>query len=113
MGTLATLPDRIDFAVVTSGVVVTRFWLIGGRNGAPHAPEVKPAGFHLEGGLARREQNGHTVRRGQGGARGRGGVPRALRTPAPVWRRGAPGGRLAMRGGAGGCTLSRDFALDG
>ena len=113
MSTLATLPDRIDFAVVTSGVVVTRFWLIGGRNVAPHAPEVKPAGFDLEGVLARCEQNGYTVRRWQGGARAWRGVPWPIRTRSQIWRRRAQAERLAMRGGAGGCTLSRDFALDG
>jgi hypothetical protein len=112
--TLSPLPERIDFAVVTSGVIVTKFWLVGGRNVAPNGAETKPAGFDLDDALAWCEENDYTVRRWKSGARAwKGDKPQPIRTRSQIWRRRTRAERWALRGDAGGSTLGLDFALDG
>jgi len=112
--TLSPLPDRIDFAVATSGVVVTKFWMIGGRNVAPRGAEIKHSEFDLDAALAWCKANGYTIRRWDGGARvWKGDVPRPVRTRLQIRRRRAQAERLALHGDPAACTLSRDFAYDG
>jgi len=111
---LSKHPDRIDFAVATSGIIVTKFWLVGGRNVAPDGAETKPAGFDLDDALAWCEENGYTVRRWKDGARAwKGDKPQPIRTRSQIRHRRARAERRALRGGAGGSRLSLDFALDG
>jgi hypothetical protein len=114
VATSAALPGRIDFAVATSGVVVTKLWLIEGRNVALHGAQTKPADFDLDGALAWCEANGYTVRRWQGGARAwRDDEPRPIRTRLQIWRRRARAEQLALHGDPAACALSCDFAYDG
>jgi hypothetical protein len=111
---LSPLPDRIDFAVTATVVVVTKFWSIGGRDVAPRGPDTKPADFDLDGALAWCEENGYTVRRWDDGARAwKGDTPHPVRMRAQIWRRRERAERRALHGDGGGSVLSRDFAYDG
>jgi hypothetical protein len=112
MKPLAALPDRIDFAVVTSGVVVTRFWLIDGRNVAPRGAESRPANLDLDAALAWCEQHGYTVHRWEGGARAWRGAPWPVRTREQILRKRGEVERQVLSGHAGGHLLALDFALD-
>jgi hypothetical protein len=112
MQPLAALPDRIDFAVATSGVVGTRFWQIDGRPIAPRGAEDKPAGFDLTAALAWCEQHGYTVRRWEGGARAWKGKPWPIRTREQILRKRGEVERQVFAGHAGGHLLTLDFALD-
>ena len=53
MKPLSKYPDRIDFAVVATGVVVTKIWLIDARSIPLHGGEMKAAGFDLDRGHPR------------------------------------------------------------
>ena len=112
MKPLSKHPDRIDFAVVPSGVAVTRFWLVDGRSIPFHGGEVKPAGFDLEGALTWCEAHGYTVRRWDGGARAWLGVPWPVRTQAQILRKRSAVERMVFAGHAPGKLLTLDFALD-
>jgi len=112
MQPLAKLPDRIDFAIVPSGVAVTKFWLVDGRSIPAHGGEMKPAGFDLEGALAWCEAHGYTVRRWDGGARAWRGVPWPVRTRAQIRRKRSEVERMVFAGRASGNLLTLDFALD-
>jgi hypothetical protein len=112
MQPLAKFPDRIDFAVTTVGVAVTKFWLIDGRSIPAHGGEMKPAGFDLEGALAWCEAHGYTVRRWDGGARAWKGKPWPVRTQKQILRKRSEVERQAFAGHADGHLLTLDFALD-
>jgi hypothetical protein len=112
MKTLSKHPDRIDFAVVPSGVAVTKFWLIDGRSIPAHGGEIKPTGFDLEAALAWCEAHGYTVRRWNGGARAWKGKPWPVRTQAQILRKRTQVERQVLAGRADGRLLSLDFALD-
>jgi hypothetical protein len=112
MKTLSKHPARIDFAVVPSGVAVTKFWLVDGRSIPLNGGEMKPAGFDLEGALAWCEAHGYTVRRWEGGARAWRGVPWPVRTHAQILRKRSEVERMVFAGHADGHLLTLDFALD-
>ena len=112
MKPLSKHPDRIDFAVVATGVVVTKFWLIDGRSIPLHGGEIKPTGFDLEGTLAWCEANGYTVRRWEGGARAWKGEPWPVRTRAQILRKRSAVERQVFAGHADGRLLSLDLAYD-
>ena len=112
MEPLSKHPDRIDFAVVPSGVAVTKFWLVEGRSVSLLGSEMKPAGFDLEEALAWCEANGYTVRRWDGGARAWRGLPWPIRTRAQILRKRSEVERQALAGRSGGNLLGLDFAFD-
>ena len=112
MKPLSKHPDRIDFAVVATGVVVTKFWLVDGRSIPLNGGEMKPAGFDLEEALAWCEAHGYTVRRWKGGARAWLGVPWPVRTRAQILRKRSAVERQVFAGHADGHLLTLDFALD-
>ena len=112
MEPLSKHPDRIDFAVVPSGVAVTKFWLVEGRSVSLLGSEMKPAGFDLEGALAWCEANGYTVRRWDGGARAWRGLPWPIRTRAQILRKRSEVERQALAGHGSGNLLTLDFAFD-
>ena len=112
MKPLSKHPDRIDFAVVPSGVAVTKFWLVDGRSVPLHVGEMKPPGFDLEAALAWCEAHGYTVRRWDGGARAWKGAPWPVRTRAQILRKRSAVERQVFAGYAGGHLLTLDFALD-
>jgi hypothetical protein len=112
MKPLSKHPDRIDFLVVATGVVVAKFWLIDGRSIPLHGGEIKPTGFDLEGALAWCEANGYTVRRWEGGARAWKGAPWPIRTRAQILRKRSEVERQALAGRTSGNLLSLDFAFD-
>jgi hypothetical protein len=112
MKPLSKHPDRIDFAVVPSGVAVTKFWLIDGRSIPLHGGEMKPAGFDLEEALDWCEANGYTVRRWDGGARAWKGEPWPVRTRTQILRKRSAVERMVFAGHASGNLLSLDFAFD-
>lgn len=106
-------PDRIDFAVTSTTVVVTRFWRVDGRDVGLEGARQQPAGCDVEVRLRELEGQGYTARRWEGGARAWKGRPRPLRTAAQILARRRRAERGMRRRGEGGAVHAMDFAYDG
>ncbi len=114
MPTVSALPDRIEFAIATRGVIVTKFWAIDGRHVAPGGAQVEPTTFDLDAALDWCARHGYTVRRWTDGARAwRGDRILPVRSRMEIRRRRLQAERRAMRGDSDGARLSLDFAFEG
>jgi hypothetical protein len=110
----STLPDRIDFAVSRSCVVVTTFWSVNGYCVAPDGARLEATSFDLDVALDWCRKNGYTIRRWEGGARAwKGDQPRPVRTRPQIHHRRSQAERRAMHGDTDGALLSLDFAFEG
>lgn len=79
-------PDRVDFLITPSAVVVNKYWRLAGRD---HLREnqIHPAAFDVEWALSWLEDHGYQVFRWPGGARAFKGAPWPIRTTAQIQRK--------------------------
>jgi hypothetical protein len=114
MVSMSTLPDRIDFTLTRSCVVVTKFWSVDGRSVAPNGAQVEPTSFDLDAALDWCKQHGYSVRRWRDGARAwRGDRIRPMRSRRQIEYRRMKAEQRAIGGDSDGTLLSLDFAFEG